>query len=1142
MNYKKIITSYFCGVKNIETILESYKASPNVRQIQGLLSEGPQKRFLLRGLIGSMDAFIVSSLFSNQPCQVLFIADDKDDAAYTHNNIANLLENKIVHFFPDSFKRPKNFENYSNSNALLRTETINKITSSNSVGEIIVTYPEALFEKVVRPDILRKNQIIISKNELVDVDTIIEVLASYGFKREEFVYEPGQFSVRGGIIDIFSYGNEFPFRVELFDEEVESIRTFNPSTQLSISNIAKVTIIPNINTKFNREDKDSLLEILNKDTVVWIRDPEKLIRVLSQCFEKAEEFAKSVSVLDESELAEIFRDKAFIKPDEVVEKLEPFHIGYLNDSRDFNLPTDKEFKFNAKSRPNINKNFNLLIEILNANTQNQIDNYIFIENPKQVERFYAIFEDLKSSVNFQPIIKVIHEGFIDLDLKIACFTDHEIFDRFHRYRIRQGFSQDQALTMKMLRDLKPGDFVTHLDHGIGRFSGLEKININGHIQESVRLIYKNNDILYVSINSLHKIAKYSGKEGAIPKLSKLGSDTWKNLKRKTKNQVKDIASELIKLYAKRKSAPGFSFPKDSYLQNELEASFIYEDTPDQLKATKEVKEDMSKAYPMDRLICGDVGFGKTEVAIRAAFKAVDGGKQVAVLVPTTILAIQHYKTFNERLNEFGVSVDYINRFRTAKEKKEIFEKLEEGKLEIIIGTHGLLGNQIKFKDLGLLIIDEEQKFGVAAKEKLRQLKVNVDTLTLTATPIPRTLQFSLMAARDLSVIRTPPPNRQPINTELRVFNEELIKDVIDFEVHRGGQVFFVHNRVKTLPEVTIMLRRLCPNVDIASAHGQMDSKDLEKTLLDFIDGRFDVLVCTNIIETGLDIPNANTMIINDAHFFGISDLHQLRGRVGRSNKKAFCYLFTPPLSTLTTDAKKRLKTLEEFSDLGSGFNIAMRDLDIRGAGNLLGAEQSGFITDIGYQTYQKILEEAILELKEKDFKDLFKEELGSNHSFVRDVQIDTDVEMLIPDEYVESIQERLSLYTELDSLETEEDIEKFEEKLRDRFGKIPAQVYELFNGLRLRWVCKVLGFSRIILKGNKLRCYFVEDPQSPFYESENFHQILNFVTVNGDKLGFSFKKSNTHFVMVKDGVRSLKSAMENLKQIEDHIVPKAVEN
>ncbi|MCB9293190.1 MAG: transcription-repair coupling factor [Lewinellaceae bacterium] len=1119
---------------NLEQLLQLYREEERTQRIvQALQAETPA-RLKLTGMVGAQESFVLSGTYLAAPQSHLLIANDKEEAAYIQNNLANLLEKKTVRFFPDSFKRPMHFEELNNNNALQRTETINRIVNSPSSGEIIVTYPEALFEKVVAPEVLNQRRIDIIVGEELEVDFLIEVLVEYGFSREDFVYEPGQFSIRGGIVDIFSFGNEYPYRIELFDEEVESIRTFNPTTQLSVQKIARVSIIPNINTKFTHEQKVSMLRILPEKTAIWVKDFQVLLDKLTQCFEKAEEFAKALRLVQEEELKEIFRDRAFIRPYEIIEDVEQFPILCLSDSIQ-PIEFAGHITYATRPQPSFNKNFNLLIQNLNENSKARIENYLFAENPKQIERFYSIFEDLNADVFFHPIPRSIDEGFIDLDLKVACYTDHQVFQRFHRYKLRQGFTKDQALNLRMLRELTPGDYVTHIDHGVGRYSGLEKIDINGHVQESVRLIYKNNDLLYVSINSLHKITKYVGKEGTAPKVDKLGSDTWKNLKQRTKKKVKDIAGELIKLYAKRKASEGFAFPPDGYLQNELEASFIYEDTPDQLKATNDVKEDMTKPSPMDRLICGDVGFGKTEVAVRAAFKAIVGGKQVAVLVPTTILALQHYRTFKERLEEFSVSVDYINRFRSTAERNEIFRQLKAGKLDLVIGTHALLNKKADFKDLGLLIIDEEQKFGVAAKEKLRNIKVNVDTLTLTATPIPRTLQFSLMAARDLSIIRTPPPNRQPIHTEVRIFNEEIVKEAIYYEVNRGGQVFFVHNRVKTLPDITAMVRRMCPDVEVATAHGQMDSDKLEKTLVHFIDGRYDVLVCTNIIETGLDIPNANTIIINNAHQFGMSDLHQLRGRVGRSNQKAFCYLFSPPMSTLTAEARKRLKTLEEFSDLGSGFNIAMRDMDIRGAGNLLGAEQSGFIADIGYETYQKILQEAIQELKESDFRELFKEELEKNPQYVRDVQIDTDVEMLIPDEYVSSISERLSLYTELDSLETEEELAAFGEKLRDRFGRIPPQVAELFEGLRLRWVCKGLGFERLILKNGKLRCYFVDNPQSHFYESRLFQNILDFVNKEGRNRGLSFKQSNKYFILVKDHVKSLREAHEVLEKIREKV-------
>ncbi len=787
--------------------------------------------------------------------------------------------------------------------------------------------------------------------------------------------------------------------------------------------------------------------------------------------------------------------------------------------------------FSGKPQPSFNKNFDLLIRTLRQWQEKGYEIFICSDNPKQLNRLQAIFRDLNAGVKWHPVEIALSAGFVDEDLKIACFTDHQIFQRFHAYRLRTGFTREQALNVRLLRELQPGDYVTHVDYGIGRYSGLQKIDIGGQLQEAVRLVYKNNDLLYVSIHSLHKISKYVGKDGEAPQLSKLGSDAWKQLKARTKRKIKDIAAELIRLYAKRRASKAHAFPPDGYLQNELEASFLYEDTPDQYRATQEVKADMEKPYPMDRLICGDVGFGKTEIAIRAAFKAATDGKQTAVLVPTTILALQHWRTFSERLSEFPVTVDYLNRFRSARERKEILQKLANGQIDIIIGTHALLSKEVRFKDLGLLVIDEEQKFGVAAKEKLRALQVNVHTLTLTATPIPRTLQFSLMAARDMSILRTPPANRQPIHTEVRVFDEKLIQDAIYNEVHRGGQVFFVHNRVTELPAMAALLQRLCPDLNIAVAHGQMEAEKLERVLIEFIERRYDVLVCTNIIETGLDIPNANTIIINRADLFGLSDLHQLRGRVGRSNVRAFCYLLSPPMSTLTAETRKRLRTIEEFSDLGDGFQVALRDLDIRGAGNLLGAEQSGFIADIGYETYQKILDEAIQELKETEFKELFQEELSQKGAYVHDVAIETDVEMLIPDEYVPSTGERLSLYTQLNSISDEAGIEAFAHALRDRFGPIPPQVDALFEALRLRWLCKPLGFERLVLKNHRLRCYFVGNPQSPFFETESFQRLLQFIAEKGRVMGLSLKQTARELVVIQEDVRTLQQAKRTLEQL-----------
>jgi transcription-repair coupling factor (superfamily II helicase) len=1091
----------------LERLIDHYGQDATVRLLQHALRDDQALSIGVSGLAGSGKAFVLSGLSINGCGPWLIILPDKEAAAYLHNTLYSLLPDADVLFLPDSFKRPGLVEEIISSQVMERTDAINKLFQNGLVGHakanmLIVTYPEAIIESVISPAVVTKQQIEIKKGENLDVDGMLALMIDIGFERVDFVYEPGQFSIRGGIIDIFSFGNEWPYRIELFDEEVESIRLFDPLTQLSQRNLSVVHIIPNVQTHFESDEYLPVIDAIPSGTRIWIQEPQLIIDRYQDFFEKLSSFSTIDLNTDQVAVHRFIREKRFTPTHKLITLLKSMQVVMEGDESEV-LRSSQKVQFHMKSQPSFNKNFNLLIEDLKRQTNVGRTNYIFTANARQVERFYSIFEDLGAKLQFIPITKSIHEGFIDEGAKVVCYTDHQIFERFHAYQLRKGFTKDQALNVKMLRELQPGDFVTHIDHGIGKYSGLEKITIGGHVQESVRLFYKNNDILYVSIHSLHKISKYVGKDGTEPVLSKLGSDAWENLKRKTKSKVKDIARELIKLYALRKSAPGFAFAPDGYLQTELEASFIYEDTPDQFKATQDVKDDMQQPHPMDRLICGDVGFGKTEVAIRGAFKAVENGKQVAVLVPTTILALQHQQSFTDRLGPLGVSVDYINRFRSTKEKREIMERLKEGKLDVVIGTHAILNKEMEFKDLGLLVVDEEQKFGVSSKEKLRKMKVNVDTLTLTATPIPRTLQFSLMAARDLSIIRTPPPNRQPIHTERRVFSEELIRDAIYYEVNRGGQVFFVHNRIKSLPEVTALIKRICPDVDVAQAHGQLEADQLEETLLAFINRKHDVLVCTNIIETGLDIANANTIIINHANQFGLSDLHQLRGRVGRSNKKAFCYLIAPPLSALTQEARKRLQTIEEYSDLGSGFDIAMRDLDIRGAGNLLGAEQSGFISDIGYETYQKILEEAIQELKESDFKDLFREQMEKDRKYVQDVQIDSDVEMLIPDEYVSNIDERLRLYTELDHIETEEDIDRFAKALEDRFGPVPSVVQELFEGLRLRWVAKVLGFDRITLRGFVLRCYFHKNAQSAYYESKIFDRLIKILGTQGGFWTFS---------------------------------------
>jgi transcription-repair coupling factor (superfamily II helicase) len=1134
-------------------LLSTYRSDDRVSRLVKHAASKDAVRIHVDSTVGSQRAFVIAAMFQEAEAPIIAIANDKEEAAYLFNDLENLLVGRRVLFLPDSFKRPGAYEDLNPDNALQRTEVVNQLAQGGAL--VVVTYPEALFEMVVDPQALDAKRIDVKIGEDLDVDTLIELLIEFGFERADFVAKPGEFSIRGGIVDVYSYANEYPYRIELFDEEVETIRTFDPGDQLSKANIGRVSIVPNVNTKFNREDKTSIFGVLPEDTSVWIKDYQFFLDRLQLAFEKAITFGETVSSLDQSELAELMRTRAFLRPPEVLGEIQGFNLFFLKkppppirgiaaesgsdsdvgDGVVAGFSVSDTITFNASPQPSVNRNFNLLLENFQKNEKLRFETYLFVSDAKQVERFYAIFKDISEGVevHWHPIVQPIHEGFIDPDLKLAVYTDHQIFERYHRYKLRKGFAKADAMTSSILRELKPGDYVVHIDHGVGQFSGLETLNIGDKKQEAVRLKYRDNDLVYVGINSLHKLSKFRGSEGLAPKLSKIGSDAWNNLKRKAKKKVKDMADELIKLYAQRRAAKGFAFPEDGYLQNELEASFIYEDTPDQLKATNDVKEDMTKPYPMDRLICGDVGFGKTEVALRAAFKAVVGGKQVAVLVPTTILALQHYKTFSDRLKEFGVTVDYVNRFRTAAQKTDIGKRLSEGKIDIIIGTVAILGKKMSFKDLGLLIVDEEQKFGVGAKEKLRQLKINVDTLVMTATPIPRTLQFSLLSARDLSVIRTPPPNRQPIHTENRVFNEDLIKDAIYYEIERGGQVYFVHNRVKNLDEIAGMIQRLCPDVKVTKAHGQMDAKLLESTLTDFIEGEYEVLVCTNIIETGLDISNVNTIMINNAHQFGMSDLHQLRGRVGRSNKKAFCYLFSPPLSVLTSDARKRLQTLEEFSELGSGFEIAMRDLDIRGAGNLLGSEQSGFIADIGYETFQRILEEAVQELKTNDYKEMFAEQNAKKEiDYVRDVTIDADVEMLIPPAYVAETQERFRLYNELDRVEDEAGIEAFRTRLRDRFGPVPKEVDTLFEGLRLRWVAKKLGLERIILKGGKLRGYFVEDPQSLFYETERFGRVMQYIAVGaGQTKGMSLKKTNRHLILVRDNVRTLPGVRKLLGSI-----------
>ena len=1118
-------------MSNLENLIAKYKKSDHIRKISSIMTTAGKDKIYLTGMAGDMPYFVLKALQDETQNPFIFIAEDKEDAAYIFNTFQNISDKSTLAFFPDSFKRANAFEELSNNSIRERTEIVNKLFESSSLITII-TYPEAIFEKVLRPESIAKHKIEIHKNEKLDIDTIISFLVEYDFTRTDYVYEPGQFSIRGGIVDIFNYSSDWPYRIELFDDEVESIRYFDPTSQLSIKELGKITLIPNVNSRFEATDKCSLMEIIPPEWIVCLGSYENLLERIQQSFQKLEQFKKSIVTTDEY-IIRLVRQMAFVYPKDIISQLASFRNILINTRPDDSL--SNIIKFQVKPQPSFNKNFELLIKDLESKSESGFENYLFASNSKQIERFYQIFEDLEAKVDFHPVPSSIKEGFVDEELKITCYTDHQIFQRFYKYNLRKGFSTDKAVSLRMLKELEVGDFVTHIDHGIGKYMGLEIIEVNGHKQESMRLVYKNNDVLYVSINAMHKVSKYIGKDGTEPAVDKLGSDRWKKLKFNTKRKIKDIARELIALYAKRKAAKGFMFDPDDYMQIELEASFIYEDTPDQERATLAVKKDMESDFPMDRLICGDVGFGKTEVAIRAAFKAVLSGKQVAILVPTTILALQHYQTFSDRLKDFPISVDYLNRFKSQKEKTAIYKKIKDGSLSIVIGTHALLNKNVEFKDLGLLVLDEEQKFGVSAKEKLRQIKINVDTLTLTATPIPRTLQFSLMGSRDMSIINTAPPNRQPIHTERRVFSNELLTDAINYELDRGGQVFFIHNRIKDLPDVTNIIKKLVPEARVAMAHGQMESDKLETTLLEFIEGKKDILVSTNIIETGLDIPNANTMFVNNAQNFGLSDLHQLRGRIGRSNTKAFCYLITPDLSVLSTDAKKKIRTIEEFSDLGSGFNIAMRDLDIRGAGNLLGAEQSGFIADIGYETYMKILEEAIRELKSTEFKEVYREETLLDKDHVKDVEIDLDSEILIPDEYVRDIKDRLTLYKELGEISDEKGIDEFSARLRDRFGKIPWQIENLFEGLRIKWICRKLGFERFSLKSKVMRLFFVSKPDSQYYDTEIFNTLMNSLNKSDYITNFTLKQTPKHLLLIKSNIRSLREARELLEKLYEKV-------
>jgi len=1112
-------------------ILKHFAKSDMIQAISGSIMKNSTVR--LKGMAGSFDAVFSAVHASIQKKTNIFILHDKEEANYFLNDLRNFLPEEQLLLFPSSYKKPYQFEATENANILQRAEVLNQIISQPDEPHQVITYPDALYEKVINKRSLQDNTFVATRGEKLDIEFLTELLTSYDFERTDFVYEAGQFAVRGGIIDIYSFAHDYPYRLELFGDEIESIREFDPESQLSSKTLKVVTLIPNVQTRLLKEERQSFFEFIPKDTVIWMKDYRETLDLIEKGFLKAvDSFDQIMRVSGYTQV--IFKpidlfdsEKSF---DQLLKRFHKVEFGNR-----FYLKPDDEYNLGIRPQPHFHKNFNLLAEDLFQYQVKNFEKIITAESFKQLERLESIFKEINPELQFSGVGASLREGFIDDHHELVCYTDHQIFDRFHQYKAKEKFSKSKSLTLRELKTMQPGDYVVHIDYGVGRFAGLDTVDVNGNKQEALRLIYRDDDLLYVSIHSLHKVSKYSSKDSEPPSISKLGTQDWENKKKKVKKKVKDIAKDLINLYAKRKAAPGFAYPDDSYLQDELESSFLYQDTPDQALATEDVKKDMQQGHPMDRLVCGDVGFGKTEIAIRAAFKAVDGGKQVAVLVPTTILAMQHYHTFASRLADFPVGIDYINRFKTTKEINDVKKKVKEGKIDILIGTHRIVNKDIEFKDLGLMIIDEEQKFGVKVKDQLKEMRVNVDALTLTATPIPRTLHFSLMGARDLSIISTPPPNRRPVTTEIHDFNEEIIRDAVSHELRRGGQVFVVHNRVGDIEQIGNIILRLVPDAKIGIAHGQMDGKQLEKVMLKFIEGEYDVLVSTNIIESGLDIPNANTIIINRAHMFGLSDLHQMRGRVGRSNTKAYCYLLTPPSSALSADSRKRLTTLEEFSDLGDGFKVAMRDLDIRGAGNLLGAEQSGFVNDMGFEVYHKILDEAVAELKETEFKELFQDEMDHQkfHAIKEECVIETDLEILIPQDYVSNISERLNLYSKMDNLKTEAELEQFIAGMQDRFGPLPDAAEDLMASVRLRWAAIKLGFEKVSIKNEVMRCYLSDSRDEKYFQSDIFGGILQYVQSMPRRCAMKDQKKKL-IISVKE-ISEIDEALEVLNQMDSTV-------
>ncbi|MDR3060588.1 MAG: transcription-repair coupling factor [Dysgonamonadaceae bacterium] len=1109
----------------ISELQEIFLSHPGVSAVSSLIKKQLNDIYL-KGLSGSSGSLIISSVFDKIGKNLLCVLNDPEDAGYFYHDCCQAINDLNVLFFPSGFKRNIRYGQRDAANEILRTEVLGRIRD-NQTPLMIITYPEALAEKVVSGDALSKKTLKISLAEHVDSLFVAEVLESYGFECVDYVYEPGQYAIRGSLIDVFSFSNEYPYRIDFFGDEVESIRSFDVETQLSKEKLEQIDIISanagqTDTTLFSYLQKEDAVLFRNEnwvyERITSIYNEEPILTGNEETFQTLDQIRKVVtSGLQIQALASNYAKIHLTNPSNAEKE----------------KPTSAIVEFSTEIQPSFHKNFDLVAQTFQEKLNEGFKLYILSDNQKQISRIRSIFEDRGDDIPFTPVLKAFHGGFTDNTLKACFYTDHQLFDRFHKYNLKSDRARSGkiALSLKELQQFQNGDYVVHIDHGIGKFQGLIRTELNGKMQEVIKLTFLNNDVIFVSIHSLHKISKYKGKDGEPPRLNKLGSGVWENLKNRTKKKVKDIAKDLIQLYSKRLEEKGFAYSPDTYLQKELEASFIYEDTPDQEKATNDVKQDMESLRPMDRLVCGDVGFGKTEVAIRAAFKAATDGKQTAVLVPTTLLAFQHYNSFKDRLKEFPCTIEYLSRARKTTDTKNILQKLKEGKIDILIGTHKLIGKEVLFKDLGLLIIDEEQKFGVNVKEKLKQLKVNVDTLTLTATPIPRTLQFSLMGARDLSSITTPPPNRYPIQTEVHRFGGDIIREAINFEMSRNGQVFVINNRIQSIPELEKLIQKEIPDARVAVGHGQMEPNHLEKIVTDFVNYEYDVLIATSIVENGIDIPNANTIIVNNAHHFGLSDLHQLRGRVGRSNRKAFCYLLAPPLHSLTVEARRRLQAIENFSELGSGIHIAMQDLDIRGAGNLLGAEQSGFIADLGYETYQKILAEAVQELKNEIFPDLYKNErnIDTGSSYVLETSVECDMEVLFPAKYIPNDSERIAIYRELDSLEEEDDIQRFIKRMEDRFGKIPPQGEELINIVRLKRMAKKLGIEKISLKQESMYIFLVSDPESPYYQSEAFDKLLAFIQKHYKIC--QLKENNKRRSILIRNVKTVQKACEIITEI-----------